>query len=136
MTQREIERVSGWVALACWAVLPAIFVLLMLVGVPQGYRPFGITSDKPAAQHAGRQSRHTSVATAAAAEYTPVPQQSTLDVLMGAFWLMLPICIASSLAWRWRRRQRVRAEIRAEAWGRESLELRRRNRAASAGQVL
>lgn len=127
MTQREVERLTGRIALGCWCLVALVLVALAgFVSTPPPATPQADAGQPAAVSHAGKHS-------ARAARVASTPQLGadrwhTEAQLLGiAFWIAIAIALAATSWWRWRRKQRVRAEIRAEAWGRSSLESRLRD---------
>lgn len=127
MTQRKIERISGWIAASCWFVAFALGLLSVLSHEPNPTPTTAVTSSAPVTK--AHSAKHTPKAAQAAALSTPPRYESSLQeqMLMLLGGLVSMLAWAVTWAWNWRRKQRIRAEIRAEAWGRQSLESRRRD---------
>lgn len=127
MTQRKIERISGWIAFSCWLVFVALGCISISIAVNAPRTSAAPTAPPPVTK--AHSTKHTAKAAQPAAVTRPMPREQSLaeqmTTLLAGFAFVL--AWASTAVWNWRRKQRIRAEIRAEAWGRQSLESRRRD---------
>src|SRR5438045_8613646 len=106
MTQREWERLHGRCAAIAWAVSIALFAGALMLSTPT-------VQSSPAKTMA----RHAAARQQGVAEQQGDATGGALGFLAG--FVTLSAFSFTSL-WRWRRRQRIRAEIRAEAFARRT----------------
>lgn len=116
MKQREIERLSGWIALACWLLF---VVLVAIIGgeaasMPPRYQ------ESPAAQVSSKAkpSKRSAKAALPVRLETPeyVQRSNELQLFLAIAAMTGFMAFVTTGWWTWRRRQRVRVEIRAEAY--------------------
>lgn len=116
MTQRKMERISGWIAVGCWVLFSAIFGTTMYVAMSGARTPAEPVTSAPIGK--AQPGKRTSTP----AQHAQVAKRVPTDRELASQILMFPLAIAFGGAcgatgwWRWRRRQRVRSEIRAEAY--------------------
>lgn len=131
MTQRKMERITGWVALVSWSLFFVFVAIATPNAVDRSQRASAAVASPSVPAH--QPTKHAKKPPVAA---TVIPQTTRQDDAVIQFYglvgmFLFVTAFAATSWWNWRRKQRVRAEIRAEAWGRESLESRRRDSRAA-----
>lgn len=130
MTQRTWERISGWVAVACWCTW-LLFAALGVTILVQAQHPAAVASPSAAAVQHSPGKRPAPAPGRAAGQHQAATDAEIAAEGLGFVALLAFVCaLAATSWWRWRRRQRVRAEIRVEAWRGPALARTRRDSAA------
>lgn len=115
MTQRKIERISGWIALGCWAVFVLLAGILLQVAMSAPRSTVAATAGTPGAQRQPGKHLASQATTTPVAKHVPSDQEIVMQVLVFPLAIAFVVACGATSWWKWRRRQRVRYEIRAEA---------------------